>query len=117
MKIFYKMIKCLFIFSAILVLVNYAKPYWNRYLLEKQLETVAIYGTKHGLYETKSFLMEKMKAEGYTFKEDDFIIKKDENNHVSIDFAYNDEIKIFGKLLKKLQLNGGVSAKEVKSYF
>ena len=117
MKAIYRIIKYVMVFSIVLILVNYAKPYWNRFWLEKNLETVAIFGTKHGLHETKSFLMDKIRTEGYSFNEDDFIINKDERNRVSINFAYVDEIRIFGKPLKKLQLSADVAANEVKTFF
>lgn len=101
----------------VFILLNSIKPYWNQYCLERHLETVAIFGTKHGLQETVDFLMNKMREEGYSFNEDDFVIDKDEKNRVSINVVYTDEIKVFGKTLKQLQLTSEVSASEVKSSY
>ena len=104
-------------FILIFIILNFLRPYWDRYWLEKHLETVAVFGTKHGLNETLDLLMTKMGEEGYEFEEDDFVINKDEKNSVSINLAYTDDIKIFGKSLKQLQLMAEVSAREVKSSY
>ena len=117
MKKICKIIKYVITFSIVLILVNYAKPYWNKYWLEKHLESVAVFGTKHTLYETRDYLMNIIRAEGYSFEKDDFIIDKDERNRVSINLAYVEEVKVFGKPVKKLHFKAGVSANEVKSSY
>ena len=57
-----------------------------------------------------------MKDEGFSFKGDDFIIEKDENNTVSIKLTYADEISIFGLKLKKLKFTVERSSYEVKEF-
>jgi len=104
-------------FILVFILLNFIKPYWDRYWLERQLEIVAVFGTKHGFHETKDFLMNKMREEGYSFNEDDFVINKDEKNSVFINLAYTDEVEIFGRTLKQLQFTVEVSASEVKSSY
>ena len=117
MKIVNRIIIYVFISVSVFVLFNFTKPYWNRYWLEKDLETVAVFGTKHSLNETMDFLMSKMREEGYRFKEEDFVIDKDERNQVSINIIYTDEIEIFKRPLKQLQLTAEGTASEVRSYY
>jgi hypothetical protein len=94
-----------------------ARPYWNKYWLELQLEAASVYGTKNSIEETRNFLSNKMEDEGFTFKGDDFIIEKDENNKVSIKITYADEISIFGLTLKKLKFTVETISYEVKEYY
>lgn len=101
----------------VLILFNSVRPYWNRYWLERHMETIAVFGTKHGLNETAELLMNKMREEGYRFNENDFIINKDEKNSVYINLAYSDEIKVFGKTLKQLDLTAEASARETRSSY
>ena len=91
-----------------------AKPFWDRYWLRKDMEAAAIYGTKHSLDQTVSFLNEKMKKEGQPFTAEDFEIEKDENNTVSIRIQYEDEIRAYGTTLKSLDFDVKVVAEEVK---
>jgi hypothetical protein len=117
MKIVNRIITYVFFFMFVLVLFNITKPYWNRYWLERHLETAAVFGTKHSLDETRDLLMSKMREEGYGFKEEDFVINKDEKNRVSINIIYTDEIEIFKKPLKQILLTAEGSAREVESYY
>jgi len=117
MKSVNRIITYMIAFTLVLIVLNFVKPYWSRYWLERQMETVAVFGTKHDLHETVDLLMSKMREEGYRFNEEDFNINKDAKNSVSINLAYTDEIKIFGKPLKQLNLIAEVSARETKSYY
>jgi hypothetical protein len=117
MKIIKMIITYMVGITLIFILFNSVRPYWNRYWLERHMETVAVFGTKHGLSETVELLMNKMREEGYRFYEDDFIINKDEKNSVYINLAYTDEIKVFGKTLKQLDLIAEVSARETRSSY
>jgi len=94
-----------------------ARPYWNKYWLELQLEAASVYGTKNSIEDTRNFLSDKMADEGFTFKGDDFLIEKDENNTVSIKITYADEISIFGLTLKELKFTAEKSSYEVKKYY
>ena len=116
MKGVIRIIKYMSAFLFIFILFNTTKPYLSRYLLERNLESVAIFGTKHSLQETAELLMSNMREKGYRFDEDNFVINKDEN-HVSINLAYIDEIKIFGQIIKQLHLTAEASAREVKSSY
>jgi hypothetical protein len=102
MKVVYKILS--YTISVVLIwgLLNTIKPYWERYWLERELETVAIYGTKHSIYQTREMLVKKIREAGYHFEEDDFIIQKDENNFVTIYIEYSDTIRFFGRTLKHL---------------
>ncbi len=94
-----------------------ARPYWNKYWLELQLEAASVYGTKNSIEDTRNFLSDKMEDEGFSFKGDDFIIEKDENNKVSIRLSYADEIRILGLTLKELKFTVERSSDEVKEYY
>ena len=117
MKIIKKIITYVVGITLVLILFNSVRPYWNRYWLERHMETAAVFGTKHGLNETVKLLMNKMREEGYRFNENDFIINKDEKNSVYINLAYTDEIRVFGKTLKQLDLIAEVSAYETRSFY
>jgi hypothetical protein len=94
-----------------------ARPYWNKYWLELQLDAASVYGTKNSIEDTRNFLSDKMEDEGFSFKGDDFIIEKDKNNKVSIKLSYADEIRIFGLTLKELKFTVERSSYEVKEYY
>ena len=117
MKGVIRIVKYMSAFLFIFILFNTTKPYLSRYLLERNLESVAIFGTKHSLQETAELLMSNMRDKGYRFDEDNFVINKDDKNYVSINLAYVDEIKIFGQTIKQLHLTAEVSAREVKSSY
>jgi hypothetical protein len=104
-------------FFAWCAFLSAARPYWNKYWLELQLEAASVYGTKNTIEETRNFLSDKMEAEGFSFKGDDFIIEKDESNSVVIRITYADEISIFGLTLKELKLTAERSSNEVKEYY
>lgn len=80
-----------------------ARPYWDNYCLELQLEAASVYGVKNSLGDTRNFLDEIMRNEGYFFSADDFVIKKDRNSRVAIRLDYVDEISLFGITLKELR--------------
>lgn len=81
-----------------------ARPYWDKYCLELQLEAASVYGAKNSLGDTRNFLDEIMRNEGYFFSGDDFVIEKDRNSRVAIRLDYVDEISLFGITLKELRL-------------
>ena len=92
------------IFAAVILGgVGAARPYWNRYWLREEMKTVANYGTKNSIQNTKEFLTKKMKEEGYDFTGEDFIITKDQESNVTISITYSDEISLFGVDLKDLK--------------
>jgi len=104
-------------FFAWCAFLSTARPYWNKYWLELQLEAASVYGTKNSVEDTRNFLSDKMEDEGFSFNGDDFVIEKDENNKVSIKITYADEISIFGLTLKELKFTVQRSSYEVKEYF
>ena len=117
MKIVYKILSYTISIVLIWGLLNTIKPYWEKYLLERQLETVAIYGTKHNIYKTREMLVKEIREAGYDFKEEDFIIEKDEDNSVSINISYINEISVFGMTLKELDFVVDARASEVKTVY
>ena len=89
-------------------------PFWNKYRINSDLKTAAIYGTKHSIEDTREFLSEKMKARGYNFDPERYYIDKDEYNTVSIRLTYQDEISFFGFVLKELEFTLDVTERETK---
>ncbi len=80
-----------------------ARPYWDKYCLELKLESASIYGAKNSLGDTRDYLDEIMRDEGYFFSGDDFVIEKDRNSRVAIRLDYVDQISLFGITLKELR--------------
>jgi len=94
-------------------LICVARPYWDRYWLGEDMETVAIYGTKNTLANTRAFLNRKMAMAGRDFKAEDFKIVKDKNNKTVISITYEDKIVIFGQVVKTLTFTLERTKKEV----
>ena len=88
--------------AIVIALGSAVKPYWDKYWIQKELEVAAVYGTKNTLENTKVFLLNKLKEEGYRIGEDDIYIEKDSKNNVTVTVRYSDKISIFGKELQKL---------------
>ena len=108
-----------YIVSVIVVwlLVVAVTPYWNRYWMESDLETAALYGTKNSILATRKFLLEKSEERGFDFDPDDITIEKDENNSVFISLTYTDEISILGMTLKELEFTLEADAKETEESY
>ncbi len=102
--------------AVVILAVSAARPYWYQYWIGKELDVAAIYGTKNSIHDTLSFLTNKMKESGYDFNEDDFHIEKNADNRVTISVQYKDSIRVFGVVLKELNLSVEKSASEVKDY-
>jgi Cft2 family RNA processing exonuclease len=105
------------VIAIVIALGSAVKPYWDKYWIQKELEVGAVYGTKNTLENTKVFLLNKLKEEGYRIGEDDIYIEKDSKNNVTVTARYSDKISIFGKELQKLHFTVTATAKEVKEYF
>jgi hypothetical protein len=104
--------------SAIVIAAGSAvKPYWDKYWIQKELEIAAVYGTKNTLENTKAFLLNKLKEEGYSIGEDDIYIEKDSKNNVTVTARYSDKISIFGKEIRKLHFTVTATEREVKEYY
>lgn len=101
-----------FVWSGLCV----ARPYLGRYWLEMQLRDIALFGTKNGVDDTMQLLVRKLKTEGRSLREDDFVIEKDEANNIQIHITYTDEINLFGTTLRHLTMDAKASAVEVKSF-
>ena len=116
-----KTIKTFFIWVFFIALILLAlatiRPYWQKYWLRKDMETAAIYATKHSAEATMALLGKKMKEEGRTFTEQDFDLSKDEKKKVTITLHYEDQIGLFGVELKKLQFTVVATANEIKEYY
>ena len=95
---------------------NIVKPYWDRYWAEMQMEAAAVYGTKNSIAKARNILVDKMMEKGFYFEVDDFVIERDENNSVSINLAYFDEISVFGVRFKELEFNLETTVHEVKTF-
>jgi len=91
-----------------------ARPYWEKYCLELQLEAASVYGAKNSLGDTRTFLDKIMREEGYYFSGDDFVIEKDKNCRVAIRLDYVDEISFFGITLTELIFTAEGSSEEPK---
>ena len=103
--------------AIVIALGSAGKPYWDKYWIQKELQIAAVYGTKNTLENTKVFLLNKLKEEGYRIGEDDIYIEKDSKNNVTVTARYSDKISIFGKELQKLHFTVTATEREVKAYF
>ncbi len=92
-------------------------PFWNQYGIKSDLKAAVLYGTKHSIEDTEKFLSEKVKERGYDFGPQQFHIEKDENNTISINLTYQDEISFFGFILKNLEFTLDVTKRDTKAYF
>lgn len=89
------------------------RPYWDRYLLQMDVEEAAICATKAGEAEARKFLFKKMQERGRRIT--DFFIVKDEQKNVYVKLSYTDEIRIAGRTLKQLQFT--LDAREMDHRF
>jgi len=105
------------VIAIVIALGSAVKPYWDKYWIQKELQVAAVYGTKNTLENTKVFLLNKLKEEGYRIGEDDIYIEKDSKNNVTVTARYSDKISIFGKELQKLHFTVTATEREVKAYF
>jgi hypothetical protein len=116
-----KAIKSLFSYALLIALVLGAystiRPYWDKYWIHRDIETAAIYGTKHSREDTLAFLVKKMRQEGRRFTEEDFIFDKDPDRKVTVTLHYRDQIGLFGVELKELHFTVTASATEIKEYY
>lgn len=112
-KMFFFILLAAFLVSA----VSVVRPFWNRYWLKKDMEVVAVYGTKNRAEDTRALLTEKVKERGLYIRDNDIVVEKDEKNRVSIRLYYDDRISLFGKTLKELDFSLQVTVSEVKEYF
>lgn len=108
-----------YIVSAIILWLIFCAvlPFWHRYEMQSDLDATALYGTKHGISETRALLMEKAAERGYDLDAEDFSIEKDEKNTVHISLTYMDEIRFFGITLKELEFTLEASAREIQEAF
>jgi hypothetical protein len=103
---------------AIVIAVGSAvTPYWNKYWIQKEIEVAAVYGTKNTPENTKAFLLDKLKEEGYRIREEDIYVEKDSKNNVTVTARYSDKISIFGKEIQKLHFTLTAAAREVTAYY
>ena len=103
-----------FIIFLFCLALSVARPYWEKYCLELQLESASLYGAKNSLGETRTFLDKIMQEQGYYFSGDDFVIEKDRNCRVAIRLDYIDEISFFGITLTELRFTAEGSSEEPK---
>jgi hypothetical protein len=92
-------------------------PYWTQHGIKSDVKAAALYGTKHSIEDTEKFLSDKLKERGYNFGPREFYIEKDENNTVSIGLTYQDEISVFGLILKELEFTLDMTERETKEFF
>ena len=113
--------KKLFLYALAIAIVIAAgsavRPYWNKYWLQEEIEAAAVYGTKNTVDNTKAFLLNKLKNEGYPIEEEDIFVEKDSKNSVTVTVQYSDEISIFGKEIKKLHFTLSATEREIKEYY
>ena len=107
-------LKFIVLIAVIILAVSAARPFWTKYWIGKEMEAAAVYGTKHSLEDTRKFISEKMKTEGYRFRGEHFQIEKDEKNRVTITLHYTDAVSVFGVKLKDVGFTLERRASEVK---
>jgi hypothetical protein len=113
--------KKLFLYALVIAIViavgGAVRPYWNKYWIQKEVEIAAVYGTKNTAENTKAFLLNNLKEEGYRMSEDSIYVEKDPKNSVTVTARYSDKISIFGKELQKLQFTLTATEREIKAYY
>lgn len=102
--------------AILLLIVNAAWPYINRYFVTTELKKAALYGTKHSIGETLNLLNKNLKERGLDYDPEKLNIDKDENKTVSISLIYKDEISILGIVLKELQFEISVREEHINAY-
>ena len=117
MQKIFKAIKLAILILIIAVGISAAKPYWDRHWLKQEVETAAVYGTKHSVKDTKKYLDRKMAEKGNDFRGKDFRLKKGKDGSMTISITYRDEIRFFGISLKQLKFTVKETAFEVEERF
>ena len=112
-KIFMIIIAVLILYCAICAI----KPFWDRYWLGQDLQTAAIYGTKHSVGDTRKYLSRIMEDKGYGFSGEDFYIEQNANKDTTIGIVYDDEIRIFGATILEFELSAEKTHLFIKSTF
>ena len=108
----------LLVFVLILAVVFVTmRPYWSKYWLTKDIEAVAIYGTKKSIKDIKKKLDKVMMEESHGFVSNDFYIQKDKHRDVTIGIEYYDQISLFGLVIKELEIEVEVTAYYKKAMF
>ena len=102
--------------GLILLIGSAIWPYGNKYFITSDLKKAALYGTKHSIEETQSFLNEKLKERGLIFKPENLSINKNENKTVTIRLTYKDKISFFGIVLKELEFKLEVKEMYLKEF-
>jgi len=103
---------------AIVIAIGSAlRPYWDKYWIQEEVEVAAVYGTKNSLENTKAFLFNKLKEEGYGIEEDQIDVNKDPKNYVTVTVRYSDKISIFGKEVQELHFTVTATEREIKAYY
>jgi hypothetical protein len=103
--------------AIVIVIGSALRPYWNKYWIQKDLDVAAVYGTKNTEENTKQFLLDKLKEEGYSIGENDITVEKDPKNTVTVTARYSDKISIFGKKIQNLDFTITATEREVKEYY
>jgi hypothetical protein len=109
--------KWVFFIAFLLVAFATIRPYWHKYWLQKDVDTAAVYYTKHSQEDTMALLGKQMKEDGRPFTGRDFNLSKDENDKVAITLHYTDHIGLFGVELKKLNFTLTSRVTGVKEYY
>lgn len=112
-----KLLSYALVIAIVLAVGGVVRPYWNKYWIQKEVEAAAVYGTKNSLEQTRQFLLNKLKEEGYRIGEDQISIDKDPKNNVAVTVRYSDKISILGKEFQKLRFTVTATQKEIKAYY
>lgn len=100
--------------GLILLIASGIWPYYKKYMIDTDLESGALYGTKHTIEDTQRFLIKKLKERRVDFDPENLYIDKNEYNTVKIRLIYQDRISFLGIVLKELEFQLDVTEKEVK---
>ena len=111
-----KMIFYILSFAVLLIVLNAIWPFVNSYFINSELKKAALYGTKHSIQETHDLLVKNLKEKDLVYDPEKLSIEKNEHKTVSISLSYEDEIKIFGITLKKLQFDLSVKEKHIDAF-
>ena len=83
-------------------------------MINSDLESGALYGTKHSIEDTERFLSKKLKERRFVFDPEKLSIDKNEYNAVTIRLTYQDKITFLGIVLKDLEFQLDVTQRDVK---
>ncbi|MBW1799839.1 MAG: hypothetical protein JRJ85_03835 [Deltaproteobacteria bacterium] len=92
-------------------------PFWNRYMITSDLKATALFGTKNSITDARELLVKKLDERNVDFDPHDFHIEKQENNTVTVQITYFDEISFLGIILNAIEFTLEVTEEETEEHY